>query len=100
MNLIEKLKNRRVLIVGDVMIDRYVHGSVTRISPEAPVPVLNFLKQEDRLGGAGNVALNECTARIEPFDKGARVGVQTITDIVSVNRAGGRFTLTSSRVEI
>lgn len=58
MNLIEKLKNRRVLIVGDVMIDRYVHGSVTRISPEAPVPVLNFFKKEDRLGGAGNVALN------------------------------------------
>mgnify|MGYP001005139714 CR=1 FL=1 len=58
MNFIDKLKNRRVLIIGDVMIDRYVFGNVTRISPEAPVPVVNFVRQEDRLGGAGNVALN------------------------------------------
>ena len=48
----------RVLIIGDVMIDRYVYGSVDRISPEAPVPVLRQLRQEDRLGGAANVALN------------------------------------------
>ena len=48
----------RVLVVGDVMIDRYVHGSVDRISPEAPVPVVRKLRQEDRLGGAANVAVN------------------------------------------
>jgi D-glycero-beta-D-manno-heptose-7-phosphate kinase len=64
----EKLfKNRRVLIVGDVMIDRYWHGLVTRISPEAPVPVVNFLKKEDRLGGAGNVALNILAFGSEPM---------------------------------
>lgn len=40
------------------MIDRYVYGSVTRISPEAPVPVLEWKKTENRLGGAANVALN------------------------------------------
>ena len=47
-----------VLIIGDVMIDRYLHGHVRRISPEAPVPVVELSETEDRLGGAGNVALN------------------------------------------
>lgn len=47
-----------VLVVGDVMIDRYVYGRVDRMSPEAPVPVVRKLGTEDRLGGAGNVALN------------------------------------------
>ena len=48
----------KVLIIGDVMIDSYIYGSVNRISPEAPVPVLNVEKREKRLGGAANVALN------------------------------------------
>lgn len=48
----------RVLVVGDVMLDRYWHGKATRISPEAPVPVVRVGNQEDRPGGAGNVALN------------------------------------------
>ena len=47
-----------VLIVGDVMIDSYLWGKSTRISPEAPVPIVNVLKREKRLGGAANVALN------------------------------------------
>lgn len=48
----------RVLVVGDVMLDRYWHGITSRISPEAPVPVLHVKSQEERAGGAGNVALN------------------------------------------
>lgn len=48
----------QVLVVGDVMIDRYWYGDTTRISPEAPVPVVKVSKQEDRPGGAANVALN------------------------------------------
>lgn len=48
----------RVLIIGDVMIDNYVWGKVTRISPEAPVPVVSVTRKEQRLGGAANVALN------------------------------------------
>ncbi len=47
-----------VLIVGDVMIDRYLQGNVSRISPEAPVPVVHLKSRENRLGGAANVALN------------------------------------------
>jgi rfaE bifunctional protein kinase chain/domain len=48
----------RVLVVGDVMLDRYWFGDVTRISPEAPVPVVRVGRTEERLGGAANVALN------------------------------------------
>ena len=48
----------RVLVVGDVMLDRYWQGPTQRISPEAPVPVVKHQHSEDRLGGAANVALN------------------------------------------
>jgi len=47
-----------ILIIGDVMIDSYLWGKVNRISPEAPVPIIMSSKQENRLGGAANVALN------------------------------------------
>ena len=47
-----------VLMVGDVMLDRYWHGGTSRISPEAPVPVVKVEQIEDRPGGAANVALN------------------------------------------
>lgn len=48
----------KILIVGDVMLDKYYFGCVERISPEAPVPIVNILKEESRLGGAANVANN------------------------------------------
>src|ERR1700742_2853451 len=48
----------RVLVVGDVMIDRYIVGDVERISPEAPVPVLRQARGDSRAGGAANVAMN------------------------------------------
>ena len=56
--LFESFKNKKVLVVGDVMLDRYMIGNVSRISPEAPVPIIELNKEEDRLGGAANVALN------------------------------------------
>ncbi|MAY70634.1 MAG: bifunctional heptose 7-phosphate kinase/heptose 1-phosphate adenyltransferase [Halomonas sp.] len=52
------LERSRVLVVGDVMLDRYWHGGTSRISPEAPVPVVRVEECEDRPGGAANVALN------------------------------------------
>ncbi|KAA6440178.1 D-glycero-beta-D-manno-heptose-7-phosphate kinase [Dyadobacter flavalbus] len=54
----EAFNSLRVLVIGDVMLDSYVWGKVERISPEAPVPVVNVRKREYRLGGAGNVLLN------------------------------------------
>jgi D-glycero-beta-D-manno-heptose-7-phosphate kinase len=54
----EALRSARVLVVGDVMLDRYWFGDVERISPEAPVPVVRVARTDDRLGGAANVARN------------------------------------------
>ncbi|GAP33608.1 D-glycero-beta-D-manno-heptose-7-phosphate kinase [Piscinibacter sakaiensis] len=54
----ERLAAARVLVVGDAMLDRYWFGAVDRISPEAPVPVVRVTREEERLGGAANVALN------------------------------------------
>ncbi|MFI4869277.1 MAG: D-glycero-beta-D-manno-heptose-7-phosphate kinase [Steroidobacterales bacterium] len=54
----ERLQSARILVVGDAMLDRYLYGSVDRISPEAPVPVVRVTRQEERAGGAANVALN------------------------------------------
>ena len=54
----EQLAQARVLVVGDVMLDRYWYGAVDRISPEAPVPVVRITREEERCGGAANVAFN------------------------------------------
>ena len=53
-----KLNKKRILVIGDVMLDRYWFGEVERISPEAPVPIAKITKTEDRPGGAANVARN------------------------------------------
>ncbi len=56
--LIPDFSNSAILVVGDLMLDRYWHGPTSRISPEAPVPVVKIEESEERAGGAGNVALN------------------------------------------
>src|ERR1700741_1484455 len=56
--LIEPLRLARVLCIGDVMLDHYVYGEVERVSPEAPIPVLNIERESKTLGGAGNVLRN------------------------------------------
>jgi rfaE bifunctional protein kinase chain/domain len=56
--VIEQFKEKRILVIGDVMIDAYLRGNVNRVSPEAPVPIVSLQKEEDRLGGAANVAIN------------------------------------------
>ncbi len=58
LELFQRLSQQRILVIGDVMIDRYLTGKVSRISPEAPVPVVEFQESQNRLGGAANVALN------------------------------------------
>jgi D-beta-D-heptose 7-phosphate kinase/D-beta-D-heptose 1-phosphate adenosyltransferase len=55
MELLSQTRRPRILVVGDVMLDRYLWGDGDRISPEAPIPVLNVAKREERLGGAGSV---------------------------------------------
>ncbi len=55
---LEIIKQKKILVIGDLMLDRYWFGEVDRISPEAPVPVVRVARREDRLGGAANVARN------------------------------------------
>ena len=62
---------KRITVIGDVMIDWYLHGESSRISPEAPVPVINFKESKFQLGGAANVANNLKHLEIEPFLIGA-----------------------------
>lgn len=68
-----------ILVVGDVMLDRYWHGTSSRISPEAPVPVVNIGQTDDRPGGAGNVALNMAAL-------GCNV---SLIGVIGVDEAGG-----------
>ncbi len=72
------LSSRRLLVVGDVMLDRYWFGEVDRISPEAPVPVVRVRTTEERLGGAANVARNVVSV-------GARAG---LLSVVGADEAG------------
>lgn len=57
-DLLEKFSSSSILVVGDLMLDEYLWGHIERISPEAPVPVLNLVRRESALGGAGNVMRN------------------------------------------
>ena len=54
----QKAKSLKAMVIGDAMLDRYIHGIVERISPEAPVPILSHQNTEIKAGGAANVALN------------------------------------------
>ena len=78
------LAQRRILVVGDVMLDRYWHGAVDRISPEAPVPVVRVQREEERLGGAANVALNVKTL-------GARATLLTVVGADQAAESLGRL---------
>jgi rfaE bifunctional protein kinase chain/domain len=76
-----QLQQTRVMVVGDVMLDRYWYGPVDRISPEAPVPVVHVQREEDRLGGCANVAFNL-----------ASLGAQsTLLSVVGTDAAGDRL---------
>src|SRR5580698_8013052 len=57
-SVLNQFSQRRVLVVGDIMLDRFIYGTVSRISPEAPAPVINAVAPEEVVGGAGNVARN------------------------------------------
>ena len=55
---VKKITDAKILVIGDLMLDKFTYGDVIRISPEAPVPVLHVNHEENYIGGAGNVARN------------------------------------------
>ena len=87
---LKELGAPRVAVVGDFMIDRYVWGDAERISPEAPVPVVHAHREEDRLGGAGNVAANLAALGAVPLCFGA-LGRDASGDVLveALEAAGG-----------
>ena len=95
-HLFETFKNKKILVIGDVMLDRYMIGDVQRISPEAPVPVVELKKEEDRLGGAANVALNIISLGAEVVLAsviGSDVYGQRIIELCSENKIDSRTIL-------
>ena len=89
--LIAGFKDTRILVVGDLMLDRYIFGSVNRISPEAPVPVVHVVSEESRPGGASNVSLNIASLG----------GISMVAGIAGADKAGEDLlnALTGSGIE-
>jgi len=81
MNLFEQFASKKVVVLGDLMLDRYIHGNASRISPEAPVPVVREQKRTDALGGAANVVNNLAGLGAQVFPVGV-VGADSESDVV------------------
>ena len=79
--LLKAMRGRRILVLGDVMLDEFIWGRVARISPEAPVPVVQVTDESFHLGGAGNVAANLRSLG----------GAPVLTGVVGRDEAGGRI---------
>lgn len=107
--LAEKIQNLRIAVIGDVMLDRYFHGEVKRISPEAPVPVTRITKMKSVLGGAANVAANLAHLECKVFMGGVtgddenRTLLEKLMDEAKIDysgliRSSRRETITKLRV--
>src|SRR2546427_5305062 len=68
--ILHRFSGKTILILGDVMLDEFIWGKVRRISPEAPVPVVDVTEETYRLGGSGNVAANVCALDGSPVSIG------------------------------
>ena len=88
--IVQKFSDQPVLVVGDLMLDRYVWGRVERISPEAPVPVVEVVKESVHLGGAANVAYNLAVLKARPL----------LVGVVGGDEAGDRLVEELHRQEI
>jgi len=91
--IIGRFRTKRVLVLGDLMLDRYIWGAVSRISPEAPVPVVEVRKDSLCLGGAGNVAQNLTSLGAQPVLTGV-VGDDPEGRWIQDNAAGSRGVFT------
>src|SRR3982751_3972481 len=80
-SLIKRFSHLKALVIGDLMLDHFLWGTVSRISPEAPVPVVDVTRETEMPGGAGNVALNMAALGAEIF----------VAGIIGQDRAGDRL---------
>jgi D-beta-D-heptose 7-phosphate kinase/D-beta-D-heptose 1-phosphate adenosyltransferase len=79
----------KVLVIGDIMLDRYIHGEVDRISPEAPVPVIRHAQRYERAGGAANVAMNLAGLGCQTFLAGFWGSDSEQAELASIVQAAG-----------
>ena len=105
--LLKKITRLRILVIGDVMLDHYIWGDATRISPEAPVPVIDIARDSWTAGGAANVALNlaslgaQCTVvgYIGRDDGGTRLAEILLgKKIATIGTPGAAPTIVKTRV--
>ena len=107
--IMNEIKKQRIAVIGDIMLDRYFYGNVTRISPEAPVPVNRIYKMKSVLGGAANVAANLAKLGCQVFIGGVTGDdenlplIKQLMDELSINNQGlvvssHRKTITKIRV--
>ena len=97
--LIDAIAGRRLLVIGDVMLDQFIVGRVSRISPEAPVPVVAYDRDEYRAGGAANVALNArgLGASVELVGLvGADAAADRLRELLSASRLGSQALITDA----
>lgn len=97
LHLIGRMKESRVVVVGDIMLDRYLVGDTERLSPEAPVPVVTVRERHARLGGAANVAMNVAAMGSEVFLVGIvgdDIDGGSIRQELAVARLDDRFVVT------
>ena len=108
-SLLRKISGLRILVIGDVMLDRYIWGDATRISPEAPVPVIDVSRESWTAGGAANVALNiaalgaRCTVAgyVGPDEWGAKLSQSLRAKGIAVIRTpGAAQTIVKTRVMV
>ena len=98
--LFQKISSLKVGIIGDVMLDTYMWGNVDRISPEAPVPIVSVQKKEQRIGGAGNVALNVQSLNAEAFVltvTGDDEDAKQLADLFSLQKINTQYSFKSSQ---
>ena len=90
LNLLEGgFSHLKILVVGDIMLDRYIHGEVDRISPEAPVPVIRHAQRYERAGGAANVAMNLAGLGCQTFLAGFWGGDPEQAELASIVQGAG-----------
>jgi len=108
-NFLKNSHNKKIAVIGDVMLDKYVYGEVNRISPEAPVQVVDIKSTAYRLGGAANVALNVKTLEAEPVligvigdDDDGKVYLNTMKEsglvTTGIIKEGSRATTSKTRI--
>src|SRR5690348_3946806 len=84
------LERKKILVIGDVMLDHYIWGSVERISPEAPIPIVNIQGEEVTLGGAGNVLKNLYALGIE----------SRVASVIGMDKSGDELVEELNKIQV